>query len=63
MRIKSVTYRRNVELHAFVHAHAECTVEVDEGDDVKEAWNVARAFVKNKLIEEAKRASGTLGDG
>jgi len=49
MRVKTVSYRRNSEVAPFCHEHAECMIELSEGDDPEVAFLAAKTFVENKL--------------
>lgn len=49
MKITTITYRTNVELAPFRHAHVEMTAELEKNDDLDDALEELKAEVHRAL--------------
>lgn len=70
MRVKSVTYRLNQPSasNQYIHQHAECTVELTDGESYEEGFEYARYVVEKQLglidegaLKKMKRWSRFVG--
>jgi hypothetical protein len=54
MRIKTITYRRVLNLGNYESKHLEMTAEIPEGDDVEAATSSLMELVERKIREDAE---------